>query len=200
MPWVPGNPAPETIMRTQQSTSGQLSSDELAIMSLAFASQPGEGSVRPLLRQLNAMTTHRFTGVYRFEPGWVVSVALWDRSNPDLAVSADVKMQESYCWLTGLGKETYVIEDACLDSRLDGHAAQQTVRAYVSVVLRDRAGKPWGTLCHFDFDPRPADARTLRQLEFFRPLVEEVVVRDTNSLWDPEASAEARRVVVNRES
>jgi hypothetical protein len=167
-------------------------SPDLKLLSLAFAPKR-EDNIRILLKQLNDLTTHRFTGVYRFEPGWVVSVALWDRQNPDLEIGADVKMKESYCWLTGLGENTYVIEDACADERLNGHAAQQDVRAYVAVLLRDRQKKPWGTLCHFDFEPRGFDPKTMGQLEAYRPLIEEILVRDVASRWDPDAPSEPRR-------
>lgn len=169
-------------------------SDDLALLALAFTPELVDRNVRTLLRILNGRTNHRFTGVYRFEPGWVVSVALWDREKPDLEIGADVKMKESYCWLTGLGESSYVIEDACADARLDGHAAQHDVRAYAAVLLRDRSARPWGTLCHFDFEPRQTDPRALRDLETYRPLIEEMLVRDVPSAWDPDAPTEPRRV------
>jgi hypothetical protein len=180
-------------MSVQRSGNVGPSSDEIALLSLAFAPQLVEGNVRVLLRHLNGLTSHRFTGVYRFEPGWVVSVALFDRANPELEIGADVKMKESYCWLTGLGENSYVIEDACGDPRLDGHVAQQEVRSYVAVLLRDQRRQPWGTLCHFDFDPRPYDPATLTQLETYRPLIEEVLVRDRRGNWNPDAPSEPRR-------
>ena len=105
-------------MSHDMSKSGRPAADDLALLSLAFAPEQAEDNVRFLLRNLNGRTSHRFTGVYRFEPGWVVSVALWDRENPELRLGADVKMKESYCWLTGLGETTYIIEDACSDARL----------------------------------------------------------------------------------
>jgi hypothetical protein len=170
--------------------------EDLTLLSLAFAPQLAEGNVRALLQSLNGRTTHRFTGVYRFEPGWVVSVVLHDRENPDLEIGADVKMKESYCWLTGLGDANYIIEDACADPRLAGHAAQQEVRSYVAVLLRDRAGRPWGTLCHFDFAPRAFAPAAMRDLEAYRPLIEEILVRDVSSCWDPDAPSEARRAQI----
>lgn len=163
------------------------SNQELALLSLAFAPELGDANLRTLLSYLNALTTHRFTGVYRFEPGWVVSVALWDRENPEQLLGANVKMKESYCWLTGLGKNGYIIEDACSDERLEGHAAREEVRSYCAVMLRDNGGTPWGTLCHFDFDPRTVEPGTLSRMEAFRPLVEEILVRDCDGHWDPDA-------------
>ena len=164
------------------------SAQEMALITRALSPSLSAGDVRVLLEYLNGLAGHRFTGVYRFEPGWVVSVALWDRLEPTLQVGADVKMKESYCWLTGLGDQCYVIEDALSDRRLDGHAARTTVRSYASVALRDRRGKPWGTLCHFDFEPRHVAPETLLRLEFFRPLIEEMLVRDDDARWDPDAT------------
>jgi hypothetical protein len=46
------------------------------------------------------------------------------------------------------------------------------VQSYVVVLLRDRMGTPWGTLCHFDFVPRPANPVALADLEAVRPIVE----------------------------
>lgn len=171
-------------------STSRFSTDDLSLISLAFAPAIGESELRALLKHLNGFTEHRFTGVYRFEPGWVVSVALWDRENPALELGADVKMKESYCWLTGLGENSYIIEDAMCDSRLDGHAAQNAVRSYVAVLLRDKRGAPWGTLCHFDFAPRRVAADTLRRLERFRPLVEEMLVSEIEARWDPEAPSD----------
>ena len=165
---------------------------ELALISRAFSPRLREGDLFELLKYLNGLTDHRFTGVYRFEPGWVVSVTLWDRENPGLRIGADVKMKESYCWLTGLGESSYVIEDATVDSRLAGHAAREAVRSYVAVLLHDRHGKQWGTLCHFDFAPRTIDPLTKQRLEMFRPLIEEMFVRDSRSRWDPDAPSNQR--------
>ena len=172
-----------------------LQSEELSLIAKAFAASLERDDLYDLLRYLNGRTTHRFTGVYRFEPGWVISVALFDRESPSVRLGADVKMKESYCWLTGLGG-MYEIEDACADARLATHVARDAVRSYVAVMLRDREGSPWGTLCHYDFAPQrlPDDARA--GLELFRPLVEEMFIRDRASRWDPDAPS-VQRVVVS---
>ncbi|HEX4681254.1 MAG TPA: hypothetical protein VH277_01025 [Gemmatimonadaceae bacterium] len=107
---------------------------------------------------------------------------------PDVRAGADVKMKESYCWLTGSREcEAYVIEDALLDAQLAGHAAREVVRSYIAVLLHDKQRAPWGTFCHFDFAPRQARQATLEQLEAFRPLIEEMFVRDNPARRDPDA-------------
>lgn len=175
-------------------TPQQPSSEEIALLSSVFNSKLREEDLWALLRHLNGMAGHRFTGIYRFEPGWVVSVALFDRESPATRVSADVKMKESYCWLSGIADTAYVIEDAAVDARLHGHAKQHEVRSYITVLLRDGWGTPWGTLCHFDFAPRRVNPETLDRLERYRPLVEEVLVRDKRAHWDPDAPSEQRAV------
>ncbi|MBA3670483.1 MAG: GAF domain-containing protein [Gemmatimonadaceae bacterium] len=173
--------------------------DELALISRAFAPQLLEGDLYSLLAYLNGCETHRFTGVYRFEPQWVVSVSLFDREAPATRVGDSVKMMESYCWLTGLGA-SYVIEDASVDSRLHGHAARDAVRSYLAVVLRDKRGTPWGTLCHYDFEPRTASEIALARLERFRPLIQEMFVRDTAACWTEEQPAGRRTAMPGQSS
>ncbi|HUR00554.1 MAG TPA: hypothetical protein VM166_13965 [Gemmatimonadaceae bacterium] len=170
----------------------------LSLLSLAFAPELADQNIRALLSHLNGLTAHRFTGVYRFEHGWVVSVALWDRENPATELGADVKMKESYCWLTGISDTSYIIEDAVADPRLAKHAARDEVRSYIAVLLRDKWQTPWGTLCHFDFNPRAVDHQALRRLEQFRPLVEEILVRDRRANWDPEAPSLCATVPTQR--
>jgi hypothetical protein len=181
----------ENHMTIPQST--EPTAAELALVAQAFAMKLHEHDLCELLAFLNGLTNHRFTGIYRFEPGWVVCVALWDRENPSVRIGANVKMKESYCWLTGTHGDGYTIDDAVCDNRLEGHAAREEVRSYVAVTLRDRASQPWGTLCHFDFQPRETAAETLSRLAVFRPLVEEVLVRDRVAQWDPEAPSLGER-------
>lgn len=169
----------------QNSPALNPSVDELALLTRAFAPRLLEGDLCDLLAYLNGREAHRFTGVYRFESGWVVSVALFDREALKTRTGADVKMKESYCWLAGL-EGGYVIQDARIDPRLDGHAARDQVRSYIALVLRDRQNEPWGTLCHFDFAPRAASSEALARLEAFRPLIEEMLVRDSAACWLPE--------------
>ena len=160
---------------------------EREFIARAFASRLREDDLHDVLCYLNGLTDYRFTGVYRFTPGWVVSVALFDRENPALRIGANVKMKESYCWLTGVNNEAFIIEDAPNDIRLGGHAARDEVRSYVAVLLRDVARTAWGTLCHFDFTPRRSQPKTVAQLDAMRPLLEEMFVRDSAAIWQPDA-------------
>jgi hypothetical protein len=175
-----------------ESLSQSLEDVEASLVARMFGARLREDDLYALLEHLNRPTLYRFTGVYRYEPGWVVSVALYDRQSPLVRLGSDVKMKESYCWLTGVTGARYIIEDATRDPRLGGHAARDAVRAYIAVTLHDCSGTPWGTLCHFDFEPRGADIAALDRLDVLRPLVEEMFVRDKHADWNPDAPSVQR--------
>ncbi len=124
------------------------------------------------LRILNSTTQYRFTGVYRFEAGWVKSVALFDRKNPHLRIGKDVPWDDSYCRLTAEDGDSCRIDSALIDSRLTTHAAREAVQSYIAVLLRSEDGAPFGTLCHFDVCSRRADERTIADLKLVRARVE----------------------------
>lgn len=121
---------------------------------------------------LNRTTPYRFTGVYRFAPGLVKSVLLYDRKNPDLRVGEDVVWNDSYCRITAEDGKSCWIEDSLADGRLLEHAARNSVQSYCGVLLRTRQGHPLGTLCHFDLKPRRMPAGTMEMLQKVCPAVE----------------------------
>lgn len=162
---------------------------ERELIARAFASRMRDDDLHDVLCYLNSLTDYRFTGVYRLTPGLVVSIALCDREHPDRRLGTNVRMADSYCWLTGTGDSAYTIEDAPNDARLGGHAARDNVKSYLAVLLRDASGQSWGTLCHFDVVPRPAPADALAQLEGMRPLLEELFVRDRAAAWQSDAAS-----------
>jgi len=130
------------------------------------------------LQYLNSTTEHRFTGIYRFEPDWVRSIVLFDRGNPHLHAGKDVLLRESYCRLTAETAGPYRIENAQSDRRLVGHAARDSVLSYCAVHLLDPEDRSWGTLCHFDFVPRPITDEMMQVLEAVRPAVQRALAID----------------------
>lgn len=127
------------------------------------------------LRYLNSTTELRFTGLYRFEPDWVMSVLLFDRGNPHLQVGKNVPLKESYCMLTAQDGTSCTIEDSRSDLRLVSHAARDSVLSYYAVHLLDQEGGSWGTLCHFDFVPRRVPSEVMEVLEAVRPAVQKAI-------------------------
>jgi hypothetical protein len=164
----------------------QLSVTEIAAR---FESVLQDQGLFEALGYLNSTTDHRFTGIYRFEPDWVRSVLLFDRGNPHLRAGADVRMKESYCMLTQQSGEPYCIENAQFDPRLLRHAARDSVLSYGAVHLLGPEGLSWGTLCHFDFRPRPITPEMIEALEAVRPAVERAVWVQHSSLQEPRETA-----------
>ncbi len=106
------------------------------------------------LRLLNATTPYRFTGVYRFAPGLVKSVVLYDREAPNVEIREDVPWYDSYCMIAAEDGSACEIQNSVQDSRLTHHAARLKVLSYAAVLLRTRDEDPLGTLCHYDVTPR----------------------------------------------
>lgn len=123
-------------------------------------------NVRAILTELNADTPYRFTSVLRFDADRLESVWTFDRENrrvdtfpPAMAVT------ESYCGLVGADRTPLAMADSLTEPRAEGHPARGSVRAYCGVPLFAPDGSVYGTLCHYDHEPRPVRAATLAQLE-----------------------------------
>ena len=105
------------------------------------------------LRFLNSRTPHRFTGIYRFDPPTLRNVHLVDSYTVECTKGDDVPMTETFCSVVGEGERTFTTENSLADERLTTHPARETVLSYCGVLLRDAAGRPFGSLCHFDVVP-----------------------------------------------
>ena len=107
------------------------------------------------LRFLNARTRFRYTGLYRAEPPLLRNLFLFDRENPALNLSGDVKrLDETYCAIVCTGDQPFATMSSQVEERLASHPARDTIRSYCGVPIRDESGCVWGTLCHFDERPR----------------------------------------------
>jgi hypothetical protein len=125
------------------------------------------------LQVLNASTPYRFTGIYRFDGGWVKSIWLYDRLTPTLKFGSDVRWDDSYCRITATDGDMCEITNSRQDPRLTMHAARERVQSYVAVLLNYPDGSAFGTLCHYDVEPRRTPAGTLDTLRAVKPLVEQ---------------------------
>ena len=130
-----------------------------------------------LLRFLNARTRHRFTAVYRFEPPWLRNVCTVDRENPELTLTADCRIRESYCGFVFEQAERFTVADAAADPRVADHPKRDVLLAYCGVPVFDEAGACIGTVCHFDPRPRLTPPSELPLLECAASLVAPWVAR-----------------------
>ncbi|TBR14584.1 MAG: GAF domain-containing protein [Lysobacter sp.] len=134
-----------------------------------------EDDLRGTVILLNSMTPHRFTSLFRFGGDTLHNVVFYDRENPDQERMDDIPVAASYCVFVRDGRDTFVVPDATDDPRVEGHPKQPVFRSYCGVPLVDADGRMFGTVCHFDFHPRPGDPKTIELLEAIAPYLPTVV-------------------------
>lgn len=149
--------------------------EDVPLLEEALRATLQDEGVSGLLRLLNARTRHRFTALYRFDPPWLRNVCTVDRENPELLVTADCRIRDSYCSVVFEKEALLVVEDAESDPRVADHPKRQELLAYCGVPVFDEAGTCIGTLCHFDPRPRLLAAAEIPLLERAAALVAPLV-------------------------
>ncbi|RSK44059.1 hypothetical protein [Hymenobacter rigui] len=105
--------------------------------------------VHNALKYLNNRTPYRFTGLYRFDGSLLQNDALFDQFTPALQRAEPVPMSVTFCSLVGQRQQPLEIQDAATDTQMQGLIDTEVV-SYCGVLIRDAAGQPFGTLCHYD--------------------------------------------------
>jgi GAF domain-containing protein len=127
------------------------------------------GDLRGAVILLNSLVPHRFTSVFRFDGDLLHNVVFFDRENPAQERVESIPVAASYCVFVRDGRDRFVVPDSEADARVEGHPKQPVFRSYCGVPLIDASGRMHGTVCHFDFEPHPADPRTVELLEAVAP-------------------------------
>lgn len=122
----------------------------------AFEDALRQSGMAGALRFLSERTSHRFTGVFRFDGDTLRSVALIDKWLPEVARGDDVPLAETYCAHLKETGEPLVLTDGRTDPRTPW-MAQSGVASYCGAVILDDEGEAWGALCHFD--PEPCESK-----------------------------------------
>jgi hypothetical protein len=144
--------------------------DQVAVVSQTLKSH----GLHAVLKMLNQRTSHRYTGVYRYDGEWLRNVALYDRWHPDLLTGDDAPMHETFCALVPGQGSSLEVQDGSIDERFPSMQANG-VKYYSGTLLRDAAGQPYGTLCHFDLSPCDVATREFPLMEAVGPLIYEAV-------------------------
>lgn len=129
------------------------------------------GDAHGALAYLNARTTHRYTGLYRFDGPVLRNVLLVDRDDPAVRVGPDAPLRETYCAIVGETERAFAMSDSHTEPRVAAHPARTSVVSYCGALVRDAGGRAVGTLCHFDVVPRPVPAEEIPVLEAVAPLL-----------------------------
>ena len=124
-----------------------------------------QNGVRAALIELNRASGYRFTALYRFDKSHARNLYFYDRDNPGVESGDDYPVEASYCVYVRDGGVPFVVEDAPDGPVLAGQAVQGQVKSYCGVPVVDRDGRTFGSLCHFDLAPVPADAEGVALME-----------------------------------
>ena len=119
--------------------------------------------INEALRELNATTGYRFTAVYRFTASGAANLAIFDRESDAPESLLVVPEGASYCGIVRESKDAFLVTRSLEDGRIVKHLAREAVQSYCGVPLIGEDGEVFGSLCHFDFEPRDAsdDVTTL---------------------------------------
>ncbi|RYY95819.1 MAG: hypothetical protein EOO24_22165 [Comamonadaceae bacterium] len=140
----------------------------------AFAETLRTGGLHAALGLLNARTTHRFTGVYRYEGKWLRSIALFDRWNPELVQGSDAPMEETFCAIVPTQGLSLEVLDGPADPRFPW-MHENAVVSYCGTLIQGDDGSPFGTLCHFDLNRCQAAASEFPLMMAATPLIWQAV-------------------------
>ena len=114
---------------------------------------------------MNRASGYRFTALYRFDKSLARNLYFCDRENPAVEAGDDYPVEASYCVYVRDGGVPFVVEDAPDSPTAPGRTALGQVKAYCGVPVFDRDGRTYGSLCHFDLQPVPADAGCVARMQ-----------------------------------
>ena len=130
--------------------------------------------INEALRELNATTGYRFTAVYRFTATGAANLAIFDRESDAPEALLVVPEGASYCGIVRESKNAFLVTRSLEDGRIVKHPAREAVQSYCGVPLVGDDGVVFGSLCHFDFEPRDgSDDATALMVEVSRYLAPE---------------------------
>ncbi len=101
------------------------------------------------MRLLNARTSHRYTGVFRFDGEMLRCVALVDKWDASVTCRDDVPLDKAYCAHLHRTGEAVRVDYGPTDARFPW-MQQSPFVSYCGAVISDPHGEHWGALCHFD--------------------------------------------------
>ncbi len=148
------------------------------------------GGVGGVLQYLNTRTSHRFTGLYRFDGAVLRNVALFDRKRQQSERGADSPLSDTYCSIVGETQASVAITDANADPRAANNAGRTSVLSYCGALVRATDGTPIGTLCSFDPEPQPVMDDDIALLEATARMLGNVITQDSLATSPPDQPRE----------
>ena len=129
------------------------------------------------MRWLNDRVPYRYSAVFRFNGDILHNICLIDKEDPDTSNCPDQPLTESYCMYIRRSRLGFNVEEASLDSRVEGHPKRLTCQSYYGIPLYDTNGQMLGTVCHFDRVPVRVTEEIASALDDLGPLIAEAAFR-----------------------
>jgi hypothetical protein len=109
--------------------------------------------VRPALIFLNHLTEHRFSALYQFKDDQLRNLYFYDRECPEVESTDEIPVTASYCVFLRETGALFHTRTPCVTAG----AQPSEARTSAGVLRRSGArceGKLFGSICHFDLQPR----------------------------------------------
>ena len=110
--------------------------------------------IRAGLIFLNGLTEHRFSALYQFENKQLRNLYFFDREYPEIETADEIPVTASYCVFVRETGQLFHTSDALRDDRVRSHPKREQILAYCGLPVLDADGKLFGSICHFDLQPR----------------------------------------------
>jgi CheY-like chemotaxis protein len=121
---------------------------------------------RSLLRALNRSTTHRYSSLLRFDDPELTSVWTFDRERPAIdPFPLRLRISETPCALIRSDRVPVTLDDTSGYGQSYAANREHGMRSLLGVPLLEEGGAAYGTLCHFDSEPRHSKPEALDLLE-----------------------------------
>ena len=157
--------------RTARSNPRSATIERRSATAVVFQKLLKQGRMGDALGYLNSQTPFRFTAVYRFDGLMLANLYLFDRQTGLGRDSAVAKVSDTYCLWINETLSVVQMSDSLTDPRAESHAKREMVRSYCGAPILDQAGDLFGTICHFDFEPRGNSVETLPVLAEVGPML-----------------------------
>jgi GAF domain-containing protein len=125
------------------------------------------------MRWLNDRVPYRYTGIFAFDGDRLRNVCLVDQENAEITHCDDQPITDSYCIYIHRSGERFSVEEALLDSRVEGHPKRRSYQCYYGIPLIGPDGKLRGTVCHFDSAPVRVTGDIVMALDDLAPFMAE---------------------------
>ncbi|MDB5868107.1 MAG: guanylate cyclase [Polaromonas sp.] len=123
--------------------------EQLAEFNVAF----DQGGLYGALHYLNERISYRYTAIYRLDGNMMRNIFLYDRKGENPTTMAPMPLGNTLCQFA-LADNGFNTSNSVEDERLAGHPARGIINSYFGLPLFIEPGRVYGTLCHFDFDPK----------------------------------------------